>query len=1334
MIDLLRVEYSTVTSRADLVPDTTNTGTKTSLYQVAQRGRVIALGDIVLDVTDPLLILTRADFARGLTLLRERAGLTVRDVARAAGMQASTVGGYFGGKHLPPLKPQHILPDILRACGVTDDAAVAGWQEALIRVRRTPGPRPADAPIPYRGLASFQPEDSDWFFGREALTQVLLDHVIGQTPNGSGLTLVIGPSGAGKSSLLRAGLVAELARVDADAPRQWRCELITPGPSPLKSMADGLTNLVGRPVDVASTTSGAWRDAAHEPTPDPWPRRVLVIDQFEETFTACGDEGKRRAFIAAITAAAAPATDGRAAGAQVVLGMRADFYAQLLNHLDLARVAQGAQVVVGPMTADELRRAIEQPAHKAKADIESGLVELFLRDMQPARDAPDAGAYDAGALPLLSHALLATWERCRGRRLTVADYTDIGGIHGAVAQTAERVYAGLTDEQRELVPGLLARMVIVSEDTADTRRRVPLAELSGDENLAEVLDLFVDKRLITADAETVEFSHEALIRAWPRLRGWIDADRAGLAFSQQVAEAATRWDRGGRDVGALYRGAQLAAAKDRVETSAGLSQLSVDFVQAGIRHERRRTRRLYQTIGALAGLLLVAVAAGAVAIQQRSAAVDQRAAATRERNAAISRLVATTADRVRDKDVALAAQLSIAAYRITPTAEARASLLDSAATYSATRVLGGSGVMQSVALTPDRRTLAAAGADKAVRLWDVTNPHTPTLLGPVLTGPTDTVFSVAISPDGRTLAAGGGDKTVRLWDITDPRHPVPVGQPLSGPTALVYSVAFSPDGRTLVAGSGDTMIHRWDVSNPQQATVLGTPLAGAGSYIQSVAFNPTGTLLAAGSDDHTVRLWDVRDRNHPAPVGQPLTGSTRRIYAVAFSPDGATLAIGSADSNVYLWNIADPGHPTLRGAPISGVTGWVNAVAFNPSGTTLAFASSSSAVQLWDLHAQKITATLPHPGPVTAVTYRGDNTLVTSAADGIARIWHLPGPVLTGHDEVVNGVAFSPDGQTLAIASGGTQLWNVAERRQIGTTLPNAARFSSAIAFTPDGHTLAVGSRDGTVQLWDVSTPGTPTRAGPPITAHSLTVETLAFSPNDHILASGSDDNTARLWDVTHPARPQPLASLDGFASYVYSVAFSPDGRLLAAASIDKTVRIWALDDPHRPALLGQPLAGFDHYALAVAFSPDGRTLAVGSADKTLRLFDMTNPGRPVRLGQPLGGPTNYVYSLAFSRDGRTLAAANTDETVWLWDVSDRTTPHVLATLTIPNGAVYSVAFHPDGRTLAAGGAGKAVWLWTVDPERVLTQICASAGDPITQSEWERYIPGLRHQNPCVGN
>ena len=1250
----------------------------------------------------PSKIATRSDFATALTMLRERVGLTVRDVAKTTAMQASTVGGYFSGRHLPPLKPPTALPDILRACGVTDPTTVQEWEDALRRVRRAPGRRPANAPIPYRGLASFQPDDADWFFGRETLTETLVRRITEPAVSGDGVLLVVGPSGAGKSSLLRAGLVAALGHhyteheAEPDPSGPARCVLMTPGVHPMQSLSTAL------------------------------PATVVVVDQFEEVFTACTEEDERLEFIAAICALTSADPDSGSAPTRAVLGLRADFYPQLLNHPELVRTAQNAQLVVGPMSEPELRRAIEAPAHKARADIEPGLVELFLRDLVTAgRDS--GAAYEAGALPLLAHALLATWERGHGRSLTVAGYTEAGGIRGAVAQTAEQVYEQLTDEQREAARRLFVRLVIVSDDAADARRRVHNAEFAHDQAVSEIVDLFVDHRLITADIETLEISHETLIRAWPRLRGWIDADRAHLLVRQEVADAAQRWEQEHRDPGALYRGARLAAVKEWASDAGPLAPtpLQADFIRTSLRHERRRMRRLYQTVAGLAALLCVAVTAGVVAVQQR-------AEATQERNAAISRLVANRADRVRDKDVALAAQLSLAAYRISPTAEALASLLDNSATYTATRLLGGPGVMQAVALTPDRRTLAAGGLDRTVRLWDVSDPRRPIALGQPLTGPDDTVFAVAFSPDGQTLAAGGGDKTVHLWDIRDPSRPVATAAPLTGPTALIYSLAFSPDGKTIAAGSGDKVVHRWDVASPGRAEYLGPPLAGATSYIQSVAYSPNGEILAAGSDDQTVRLWDVRDPRQPRPLGEPLVGPTRRIYTVAFSPDGRTLAAGSADSNVYLWDLADPGRPVALGDPISGVTGWVNAVAFSPDGTTMAFASSASAVRLWSVRTQQLTATLPHPGPVTGLAFHSDDTVVTSAADGTARIWHLPGPVLTGHGDIVNGVAFSPDGGTLAVGSAETQLWDVDGRQPLAVSMTNDARFSASIAYAPDGSTLAVGSRDGTFQLWNVTDAGTPTAIGSPVAAHDLVVESLAFGPDGRILATGSDDNTVKVWDVTNPTGPRPLATLEGFSSYVYSVAFSPDGRHLAAGSIDRTVRLWDVTDPGAPELVGQPLSGPDHYVLAVAFSPDGRTLAVGSADKTIRLFDMADPAVPVLLAGPMGGPTNYVYSLAFSRDGRTLAAANTDETVWLWNVSDRRQPTPIATLTVPTGPVYTVAFHPDGHTLAGGGGGKTVWMWETDPQRVIAQICSAAGDPITATEWQQYVPGLDYQAPCA--
>ncbi|HEX6870491.1 MAG TPA: helix-turn-helix domain-containing protein [Micromonosporaceae bacterium] len=184
-------------------------------------------------------IRTRLDFATELTAVRERAGLTIRDVAKASGLQASTVGGYFSGRHLPPLKPPDVLANILRACGVSDRATILAWEEALRRIRRSPGRRPA-MKAPYRGLAGFQPDDADWFFGRDALTKTLVDRVEMAIEERRRVLLVVGPSGAGKSSLLRAGLVARL-RSDAGG-AAYDCRLLTPGPHPMESLTSALSS------------------------------------------------------------------------------------------------------------------------------------------------------------------------------------------------------------------------------------------------------------------------------------------------------------------------------------------------------------------------------------------------------------------------------------------------------------------------------------------------------------------------------------------------------------------------------------------------------------------------------------------------------------------------------------------------------------------------------------------------------------------------------------------------------------------------------------------------------------------------------------------------------------------------------------------------------------------------------------------------------------------------------------------------------------------------------------------------------------------------------------
>lgn len=403
-----------------------------------------------LDLAALARIRTRQDFAGALTALREEAGLTVRQVAGKVGVQGAhtTIGDWCSGRALPSTSSQPLLIKVLSVCGVTDEQ-VEHWLRAWRRVRRGPGRRPS-GPEPYRGLATFQPEDTDWFFGREELTTRLIDRLGTLDAAGGGVQVVIGASGAGKSSLLRAGMIAALRTGCLPGSSSWRVVVFTPGSHPMRQLSHECGPAV---QDVVESSRAAGRD--------PIPLRaetlatgrlVLVVDQFEEVFTACDDEDERQRFIDAICAMATAPT-----GAIVVLGLRADFYAHALRYQPLVAAAQ-AQLLVGPMSEPELRRAITEPAARAGLTLESGLVEILLHDLTPtAQRTPEGAAHEAGALPLLSHALLATWETAKGHPLGVEHYRGTGGIRGAVAKTAEKAYAALSSDHQEVARRLFLR-------------------------------------------------------------------------------------------------------------------------------------------------------------------------------------------------------------------------------------------------------------------------------------------------------------------------------------------------------------------------------------------------------------------------------------------------------------------------------------------------------------------------------------------------------------------------------------------------------------------------------------------------------------------------------------------------------------------------------------------------------------------------------------------------------------------------------------------------------------------------------------------------------------
>jgi WD40 repeat protein/transcriptional regulator with XRE-family HTH domain len=1279
---------------------------------------------------DPARIVTRRDFADELTRLRELAGLSVRDVAKAAGLPDSTMGDYFAGRHLPSLKAAG-LPGILRACGVTDPESVARWLEALRRVRRSPGRRSAETRAPYLGLASFQPEDAEWFFGRETLTAALVARVLER--RGQGILAVTGPSGSGKSSLLRAGLIPALP---------WPSLLLSPGTDPIGALASTLATLAGEPDDVVDGVRGdpsraaglAARAASAGDSGEAADRRlVIVVDQFEEVFTGGCTDAERTAFLSALQAIARSA-------AIVVIGLRADFYARALRHRELARILQTSQLVVGPMSETELRTAIVTPAQKAGLTLEPGLVELLLQDLRASsRDRDAEEAHDAGALPLLSHALLATWLRRHRRRLTIADYRESGGIGGAVARTAESAYATLSPAQKRIARQIFLRLVHVADDTGDTRRRVTLGELPPGDEVIEVLDHLIDQRLITVATDEFALIHEALLAAWPRLRAWLDADRVGLRTHRRLSFAAEVWRDSGQDPSTLLRTVRLAEAAEWAEDTrhaADMNALERDFLAAGVEHERaeqrsarRRSRRRQQLLAALLSLSLVASALAVIAFRQRGRADEQR-------DIAISRRVAVEAEKLRVKDVDLAGQLSLAAYQVAPTQEARSSLLESYAGPAVTRVLGSSGILQSVAFTRDGRRMATGGTDRTVRLWNMRDRSRPTAIGAPLRGHRDTVFTVAFSPDGRLLLSGGGGGAVHLWRLDG--DTVRDGGSLPGPRGTVYSVAFSPDGRTVAAGSADEHLYLWDLSDAARPVPLARPLAGPGGAVQSVAFSPDGHTLAAGSAEGGVRLWGLGDR--PRPLGAALTASAKSIFAVTFSPDGRTLAAGGADDTVRLWNVTDRAAPVRRGAPMGGPKGWINSLAFAPGGRTLAAASSDGQVWIWDAVTHARTASLPHPGAVTGVVFLGAGSLATSASDGATRIWDLPGPVVEAPAGDVFSTTVGSRGHVLATASsGGTaQLWSLADPRHpapLGPPIRDAVRVgraSGASALSPDARTLVVGGVDGGSQLWNVADPARPTPLRTRLTGPAGTIQGLAFRPDGRLVAASSNDKKVWLWDIGDPGHPVRVSPpLTGPANYAYAPAFSPDGRTLAVGSADSRVYLWDVTDPHRPTPLGPPLTGHSRYVFSVAFSPDGRTMASGGADNKVVLWDVTDRRHPRRSPVPLTGPDNYVWSVVFDGTGRLLAATAGDGSAWLWDVADPRHPRGLATISGSPDALYTDVFDTGRSILVTAGVGRTVRLWNTDAGQVAARLCSVAGTPITRAEWDHYLPDRPYRPPC---
>jgi energy-coupling factor transporter ATP-binding protein EcfA2 len=540
--------------------------------------------------------------AHALRELRANAGgPTYRAMAARAAFSASSLAHAASGRALPSLS---LTLAYAEACGGDREEWESRWAAASQELARTPRDDDGADP-PYRGLESFEPSDRELFFGRDDLVERVVD-LMGRRR----FVALVGASGSGKSSLLRAGILPALRERPAGAPRLAAVRVMTPGGRPTNEQAAVLT---------AVPTAGTGEV-------------LLVVDQFEEVFARCPE---RQRFLDLLLTALDE--DSRL---RVVIAVRADFLGRCAEHPRLAAALRDATVVVGAMSAAELREAVVKPAAGAGLIVERSLTARIVEE----------AVREPGGLPLMSHALLETWRRRRGRALTEEMYDAAGGIHGAVARTAEDFFRRLTPAQAGTARRILLRLITPGEGTEDTRRPTDRAELdAASPETAAVLEQLVRARLLTLDGRRVDLAHEALISAWPRYRAWIDQERGRLRLHRRLTDAARTWVEHDHDPDTLYRGRRLAAAADAFagEARQALSSREAAFLDAGgaardheSREAARTARRLRHLTIALSVVLVIAFTAGLAAWHQGRAAacVHPRIAAPQQ--AALSRQLA----------------------------------------------------------------------------------------------------------------------------------------------------------------------------------------------------------------------------------------------------------------------------------------------------------------------------------------------------------------------------------------------------------------------------------------------------------------------------------------------------------------------------------------------------------------------------------------------------------------------------------------------------------------------------------------------------------------------
>jgi WD40 repeat protein/DNA-binding SARP family transcriptional activator len=1127
---------------------------------------------------------------------------------------------------------------------------------------------------PYKGLAPFEAEDAEFFCGRERLVTELVAR-LADAP----FLALVGPSGSGKSSMLRAGLVPAL----------------------------GAAAVVLRPGERSGTELLAMlaRVAPQE-------RLVIAVDQFEELFAQSMAEGDRRGFVDALVEAAWDA-ERRAV---VLLALRADFFGRLASYGELADLVGPNHALLGPMSPAELRRAIERPAERVGLNVEPALVDALVDDV----------AGETGGLPLLETALLDLWRERDGSTLTGAAYERTDGVRGAVGRHAEAAFQALDAEERAVARRILLRLVAGGDGEALTRRRATRAELDtdDDERVERVLATLVERRLLVAGDDTVELVHEALLERWERLAHWVEEDAQGRRLHLHLTQAATGWAAGGRDPSELFGGARLAATLEWADAGGnaiGLNRLEREFLDQSRTAFARANRRLRTLLAAAVILLVLALAAGAIAVLARGSANRQATAAIAQRLGAQA-LVEPRLDRAL-----LLAREGVAVDDNTATqSNLLAALLRSPAALAVLH--GGDTQILDDALSRDGRLLATRGDNGSVTVFDTGSLQD---VGSRYTSVGQLIYfgaivrpvrALAFSPDGGTLAVGDSDGFHATLALIDPRGRKTSSFLTDDATGATADVAFSPDGRTLV--TGEAVSGRFPA--PPEVLVArrpkdGSPIRRSRPIADGrlVGFAQGGRSLLVTSGENTSYLLDARTFARRATF--QLSG------AAALAAAGNTAAFGQNDGSVTLLSLE-----TGKMQPLGRASGRVLALAFDASGKVLATASDDGSVDVWDVPTATLRETFKgHAGAVRGLAFSPDGaTLYSASTDGSVFVWDVrgerrlgrlfrfdpvPAPGMDVHvrANAAGAVAVSPDSSLFVTSPGPNRvtLWRARDLAVLGELRGPCGGLES-LAWSHDGQFVAGTGNRGTV-VWDVATRRVALRLPRPAPRGNAGVN---FSADDRLLGTAGIDGGLRLYNLRTGKR---IAHVQ-VQGTLQDIDFSSDGKFVVAAGLSGDIAVWDLVR-HRLARTIHHDGGLQ----SIRFSPDGKTIVTGDFRGNADFWDAAT-GR--KAGRTLGGQNGDVLSVTYSPNGKQLLTTSTDGRFRLWDLASGK----LVGSPLPGADVGGWGtFFPDGKHMIATFWSGIGVVWNVDPAAWGRQACRVAHRTLTRAEWHDVVPERPYRPMC---